>query len=91
MHVFWYVTEIFTHSINIPWILIMFLIILIEALEHSCEVTKSLLSWALYFNAVMGNKASMMSYFIYQEVIVPWRKLKRVQDIESPKSGILLW
>ena len=49
----------------------MFLIILIEALEHSCKVTKSLLSWALYFNAVMGNKASMMSYFIYQEVIVP--------------------
>ena len=91
MHVFWYVIEIFTHSINIPWILIMFLIILIEALEHSCKVTKSLLSWALYFNAVMGNKASMMSYFIYQEVIVPWRKLKRVQDIESPKSGILLW
>ena len=49
----------------------MFLIILIEALEHSSEVTKSLLSWALYFNAVMGNKTSMMCYFIYQEVIVP--------------------
>ena len=49
----------------------MFLVLLIEALGHSSEVTNSLPSWSLRLNAVMGNKTSMMCYFIYQEVRVP--------------------
>lgn len=64
--------------------------LLIEALGHSSEVTKSLLSWGLYFNAVMKQNACDVLLHL-SEVVVPCRKLKRVQDVESPQSSVLLW